>query len=53
MNITLIGASDMFARGFATWAVAAGNNVTIVGLNRGQAEQLVNGYPCRPGRRSE
>ena len=30
MNITLIGASDMFARGFAAWAVATGNNVTIV-----------------------
>ena len=42
MNITLIGASDMFARGFAAWAVAAGHNVTIVGFNPGQAEQLVN-----------
>ena len=30
MNITLIGASDMFARGFAPWAVAAWHNVTIV-----------------------
>jgi len=42
MNVTLIGASDMFARGFATWAVAAGHNLTIVGFNRGQAEQLSN-----------
>lgn len=41
MNITLIGASDMFARGFATWAVGAGHAVTVVGFNRGQAEELV------------
>jgi hypothetical protein len=31
----------MFARGLATWAVAAEHNVTIVGFNRGQAEELV------------
>jgi len=41
MNLTIIGASDMFARGLATWAVAAGHNVTIVGFNRDQAEDLV------------
>jgi len=41
MNLTIIGASDMFARGLATWAVAAGHNVTIVGFNREQAEELV------------
>jgi len=38
--MTLIGASNMFARGFATWAVAAGHKVTIVGPNRGSAEAL-------------
>lgn len=31
----------MFARGLATWAVAAEHHVTIVGFNRGQAEELV------------
>ena len=41
MNLSIIGASDMFARGLATWAVAAGHNVTIVGFNREQAEELV------------
>jgi predicted dinucleotide-binding enzyme len=41
MNITIIGASDTFARGLATWAIAAGHDVTIVGFNLGQAEILV------------
>ena len=41
MDLTIIGASDIFARGLATWAVAAKHNVTIVGFNRGQAEELV------------
>ena len=41
MDLTIIGASDVFARGLATWAVAAKHNVTIVGFNRGQAEELV------------
>ncbi len=31
----------MFARGLATWAVAAGHKVTIVGPGHGQAEALV------------
>jgi len=40
MNITIIGASDAFARGLATWASAAGHDVTMVGFNLGQAETL-------------
>lgn len=43
----------MFARGFATWAVGAGHDVTIVGFNRGQAEELVkeiqSGRAAGPG----
>jgi len=31
VNLTMIGASDMFARAFATWAVASLHNITIVG----------------------
>ena len=41
MDLTIIGASDVFARGLASWADAAKHNVTIVGFNRGQAEELV------------
>ena len=41
MHITIIGASDRFARGLATWASAAGHDVTMVGFNLGQAESLV------------
>ena len=41
MNITLIGASDTFAGGFATWAAAAGHEITIVGPSRVQAEAFV------------
>jgi hypothetical protein len=42
MNITIIGASDSFARGLATWAAAAAHKVTPVGFNLGQAEALVS-----------
>ena len=41
MNMTIIGASDSFARGLAEWAVASGHHVTVVGFNRSQAETLV------------
>ena len=42
MNLTIIGASDEYARGLASWAVAAGKlKVTIVGFNLGQAKELV------------
>jgi 8-hydroxy-5-deazaflavin:NADPH oxidoreductase len=41
MNVTIIGASDTFARGLATWAIAAEHDVTIVGFDLGQAESLV------------
>ena len=41
MNMTIIGASDSFARGLAVWAVASGHHVTVVGFNRSQAETLV------------
>ena len=37
MDITLIGANDLFARGFATWAVSAGHDLTTVGWNRAVA----------------
>jgi 8-hydroxy-5-deazaflavin:NADPH oxidoreductase len=38
MHITIVGASDTYALGFTSWAVAAGHQVTIVGPSRGQAE---------------
>jgi len=38
MHVTIVGASDTYALGFASWAVAAGHHVTIVGPSRGQAE---------------
>ena len=41
MHITVVGASDSYARGFVTWAVAAGYHVTVVGPSRGQAEAFV------------
>ena len=42
MNVTIIGASDAFARGLATWAVAAGHNVSVVGFNLAQATALAS-----------
>ena len=41
MHITVVGASDSYARGFVTWAVAAEYHVTVVGPSRGQAEAFV------------
>ncbi|MGA2448262.1 MAG: hypothetical protein ABTD50_06285 [Polyangiaceae bacterium] len=41
MDITHIGATGTFAGGFATWAVAAGHDITIVGPSRAQAEAFV------------
>ena len=41
MKISIIGASDMFARGTARWAVSAGHDVTIMGPNRATAEAFV------------
>jgi len=38
MNITVIGASDTYARGVAAWAVTAGHQVTIVGPSYTRAE---------------
>ena len=38
MHITVVGASASYARGFVTWAVAAGYHVPVVGPSRGQAE---------------
>jgi len=37
MNVTLIGASTTFARGFADWAVAAGHDLTVVGWDPASA----------------
>ncbi len=37
MKVTIIGASDAFARRLAIWAVDAGHNVSIVGFNLAQA----------------
>jgi len=42
MEITVIGSSNEFARGFITWAVPA-QDVTIVGPNRMAAEMFVRG----------
>jgi len=41
MKVSIIGASDMFARGIARWAVGAGLDVTIVGPSRARAEAFV------------
>jgi predicted dinucleotide-binding enzyme len=41
MKIAVIGASDVFAGGFATWALDAGHDITFVGFERGQSESLV------------
>jgi len=41
MNVTIIGSSDAFARGIATWATAVGHHITIVGPSRAQAEDFV------------
>lgn len=41
MKITIVGASETFARSIADWAVAAKHNVTIVGPSRAQAEAFV------------
>jgi predicted dinucleotide-binding enzyme len=41
MDITIVGASNTFARGIADWAVAARHDITIVGASRAQAEAFV------------
>ena len=41
MRISIVGASDMYARGIARWAVDAGHDVTIVGPSRATAEAFV------------
>jgi len=50
MKITLVGATPRFAGGFATWAVTAGHDITVVGPSRGQGEafveQLGSGKPA-------
>jgi len=38
MEVTIIGASDAFARGIAEWAVGAGHDVAIVGPSLARAE---------------
>jgi len=52
MNITIIGASDMFARSFADWAIEAGHHITFVGFSTAQAEEMVakmgSGKPVGP-----
>jgi len=47
MNVTLIGVSTTFARGFADWAVAAGHDLTVVGWNRASAEASAEGVGAR------
>jgi len=47
MNLTIIGASDEYARSLASWAVDAGHQVTIVGFNLGQAKELVKSIGAR------
>jgi predicted dinucleotide-binding enzyme len=41
MNITIVGASNAFARGIADWAVAARHDITIVGHSLAQAQAFV------------
>ena len=52
MDITLIGATDLFAGGFATWALAAGHRLTVVGPSLPRAEayvrELGDGRPAGP-----
>ena len=52
MNITIIGASDMFARSFADWAIEAGHTITFVGFSTAQAKEMVekigSGKPVGP-----
>ena len=54
MDITLIGASDMFARDFATWAVAGEQNVTVVGPGIAKQEAFMRdiGAAKAAGRRA-
>jgi len=54
MDITLIGASDMFARDFATWAVAGEQNVTVVGPGIAKPEAFMRdiGAAKAAGRRA-
>jgi len=43
LNLTVVGASDFFARGFATWAVGSGHRVSIVGPSLDQAQVFAKG----------
>jgi NADPH-dependent F420 reductase len=54
MQITIVGTGNM-ARGIATRALAGGNDVTLVGTDRGKAEALAGelGGSARPGDRVE
>ncbi|HTS43157.1 MAG TPA: hypothetical protein VMH01_02095 [Puia sp.] len=54
MDITLISASDMFARDFATWAVAGEQNVTVVGPGIAKPEAFMRdiGAAKAAGRRA-
>jgi 8-hydroxy-5-deazaflavin:NADPH oxidoreductase len=52
MDITLIGATDLFAGGFAEWALGAGHRLTVVGPSLPRAEEYVrhlgDGTPAGP-----